>query len=231
MWLLQQSLSEICGLPHVSLQPRPDRTAAGRPAPHPRLPRGSRREQDQGPHAGHGPRHQPRDGDHGRIRGREARLHEKGGIDLDDLRAKADDDTACLMSPTPHTGLFDENIEEIASIATRPAAPSTTTAPTSPRSWAARGPETWARHRPRQPAQVLLAAPRRRRPRRRPIAASERIEPYLPRPQVVAESRRTGRAHLRPRPRPAKVDRATARLPGQLRCLRSLLRVHPEPRR
>ena len=42
---------------------------------------------------------------------------ERGGVDLDDLRAKADDDVACLMLTNPNTlGLFDENIAEIASI-------------------------------------------------------------------------------------------------------------------
>jgi glycine dehydrogenase subunit 2 len=40
-----------------------------------------------------------------------------GGIDLDDLRAKADDDVACLMLTNPNTlGVFDRNIEEIAEI-------------------------------------------------------------------------------------------------------------------
>ena len=40
-----------------------------------------------------------------------------GGIDLDDLRAKADADVACLMLTNPNTlGLFDPNIEEIAAI-------------------------------------------------------------------------------------------------------------------
>ena len=42
-----------------------------------------------------------------------------------------------------------------------------------------------------------------------PIAVSERIEPYLPRPQVVrrATRQRSGRPSLRPRLRPAEVDR------------------------
>jgi glycine dehydrogenase subunit 2 len=40
-----------------------------------------------------------------------------GGVDLDDLRAKADEDVACLMLTNPNTlGIFDSNIEEIASI-------------------------------------------------------------------------------------------------------------------
>ena len=42
---------------------------------------------------------------------------ERGGVDLDDLRAKATDDVASLMLTNPNTlGLFDENIAEIASI-------------------------------------------------------------------------------------------------------------------
>jgi glycine dehydrogenase subunit 2 len=40
-----------------------------------------------------------------------------GGVDLDDLRRKADDRVACLMLTNPNTlGLFDPNIEEIARI-------------------------------------------------------------------------------------------------------------------
>jgi glycine dehydrogenase subunit 2 len=43
--------------------------------------------------------------------------NERGGVDLDDLRAKAGDDVACLMLTNPNTlGLFDENIAEIAEI-------------------------------------------------------------------------------------------------------------------
>jgi glycine dehydrogenase subunit 2 len=43
--------------------------------------------------------------------------NERGGVDVDDLRAKADDDVACLMLTNPNTlGVFDENIAEIASI-------------------------------------------------------------------------------------------------------------------
>ena len=66
-----------------------------------------------------------------------------------------------------------------------------------------------------------------------PIAVSDRIEPFLPRPQVVRASRaRNGaEAALRPRLRPAEVDRPPARLPGQLRRLRALVRLHLLARR
>jgi glycine dehydrogenase subunit 2 len=42
---------------------------------------------------------------------------EHGGVDVEDLRAKADDQVACLMLTNPNTlGVFDRNIEEIAKI-------------------------------------------------------------------------------------------------------------------
>ena len=55
-----------------------------------------------------------------------------GGVDLDDLRAKADESVACLMLTNPNTlGLFDRNIREIAEITReRRRAPCTTTART-----------------------------------------------------------------------------------------------------
>jgi glycine dehydrogenase subunit 2 len=41
----------------------------------------------------------------------------RGGVDVDDLRDKADDTVACLMLTNPNTlGVFDENITEIAKI-------------------------------------------------------------------------------------------------------------------
>ena len=75
MWLLQRSLSEICGLPHVSLQPSAGSHGelAGLLAD-PGLPRRPRRGADQGPDPRHRARHQPRHGDDGGLRGGEARV-------------------------------------------------------------------------------------------------------------------------------------------------------------
>src|SRR5882757_9150583 len=118
MWLLQQSLSEICGLPHVSLQP-----SAGS---HGELAgllltrayhadRGENRTKVLTPDTAHGTN--PATVTMAGYEVVKLASNEKGGIDLDDLRAKAGDDTACLMLTNPNTlGLFDENIEEIASI-------------------------------------------------------------------------------------------------------------------
>ena len=53
---------------------------------------------------------------------------ERGGIDVEDLRAKADEDVACLMLTNPNTlGLFDERIEGSRRSSTGPARRSTTT--------------------------------------------------------------------------------------------------------
>ena len=118
MWLLQRSLSEICGLPHVSLQP-----SAGS---HGELAgllltrayhadRGEERTKVLTPDTAHGTN--PATVTMAGYEVVKLASNERGGIDLDDLRAKADDDTACLMLTNPNTlGLFDENIEEIAAI-------------------------------------------------------------------------------------------------------------------
>jgi glycine dehydrogenase subunit 2 len=119
MWNLERALSEVAGLPHVSLQP-----SAG----------------SHGELAGvlltrafHADR-----GDHGRTRvltpdtahGTNpatvtmAGLHvvkvasnADGGIDIEDLKAKADDTVACLMLTNPNTlGIFDPHIEQITEI-------------------------------------------------------------------------------------------------------------------
>ena len=74
MWRLQESLAEIAGLPHVSLQPSAGSHGelAGRAAD-PRLPRGPRRDPHQGADARHRARHQPGDRHDGRLRGGQGR--------------------------------------------------------------------------------------------------------------------------------------------------------------
>ena len=118
MWLLQRSLAEICGLPHVSLQP-----SAGS---HGELAgllltrayhadRGEERTKVLTPDTAHGTN--PATVTMAGYEVVKVATNERGGVDLDDLRAKADDDIACLMLTNPNTlGLFDENIAEIAEI-------------------------------------------------------------------------------------------------------------------
>ena len=159
---------------------------------------------------------------------------ERGGIDVDDLRAKADDDVACLMLTNPNTlGLFDERIEEIARSCT-------TTGATLYYDGANLN-AVMGISRPGDMGFDIVHVNLHKSfsqphggggPGAGPIAVSERIEPYLPRPQVVRREESQRRpAALRPRLRPAQVDRPAARLPGQLRRVRALLRVHPQPRR
>jgi glycine dehydrogenase subunit 2 len=118
MWGLERALSELAGLPHVSLQP-----SAGS---HGELAgvlltrayhadRGEHRTKVLTPDTAHGtnPATVTMAGYEVVHVGTDAR----GGVDLDDLRAKADADVACLMLTNPNTlGLFDRNIEEIARV-------------------------------------------------------------------------------------------------------------------
>ena len=118
MWELQGALGEIAGLPHVSLQPSAGSQGelAGvllTRAYH--ASRGDQRTKVLTPDTAHGtnPATVTMAGYEVVKLGTDAR----GGVDLDDLRAHADEGVACLMLTNPNTlGLFDENIEEIARI-------------------------------------------------------------------------------------------------------------------
>jgi glycine dehydrogenase subunit 2 len=118
MFELQQSLAEIAGLPHVSLQP-----SAGS---HGELAgvlltrayhadRGEQRTKVLTPDSAHGTN--PATVTMAGYEVVKVALDEAGGVDVDDLRAKADEDVACLMLTNPSTlGIFDPNIEEMARI-------------------------------------------------------------------------------------------------------------------
>ncbi len=118
MWNLERALSEISGLPHVSLQP-----SAGS---HGELAgvlltrafhedRGETRHKVLTPDTSHGTN--PATVTMAGYEVVALATNPDGGIDLDDLRAHADNDVACLMLTNPNTlGLFDPNIAEIAEI-------------------------------------------------------------------------------------------------------------------
>jgi glycine dehydrogenase subunit 2 len=118
MWELQQALGEIAGLPHVSLQP-----SAGS---HGELAgvlltrayhedRGEHRTKILTPDTAHGTN--PATVTMGGYEVVKVGTNDRGGVDLDDLRAKAGADVACLMLTNPSTlGLFEEDIVEIATI-------------------------------------------------------------------------------------------------------------------
>jgi glycine dehydrogenase subunit 2 len=118
MWNLQEALAEISGLAHVSLQP-----SAGSQgeltgvlltrAYHEHNGRAPRKV--LAPDTAHGTN--PATVTMAGLEVVKLATDADGGIDLDDLREKADGDVACLMLTNPNTlGLFDPNIEEIAAI-------------------------------------------------------------------------------------------------------------------
>jgi glycine dehydrogenase subunit 2 len=118
MWNLQRALSEISGLAHVSLQP-----SAGS---HGELAgvlltrafhedRGETRHKVLTPDTAHGTN--PATVTMAGFEVVKLATNADGAIDIEDLRAKADTDVACLMLTNPNTlGLFDPNITEIAEI-------------------------------------------------------------------------------------------------------------------
>ncbi len=118
MWRLQEALGEIAGLPHVSLQP-----SAGS---HGELAgvlltrafhedRGEHRTKVLTPDNAHGTN--PATVTMAGYEVVKVGTDAAGNVDLDDLRAKADENVACLMLTNPSTvGLFETGIEEIAKI-------------------------------------------------------------------------------------------------------------------
>ncbi|HEV7936986.1 MAG TPA: aminomethyl-transferring glycine dehydrogenase subunit GcvPB [Solirubrobacteraceae bacterium] len=118
MWNLERALSEVSGLPHVCLQPSAGShgelagvllTRAYHEA------RGETRHKVLTPDTAHGTN--PATVTMAGFEVVKIATNPEGGVDLDDLRAKADTDVACLMLTNPNTlGLFDSNIQEIARI-------------------------------------------------------------------------------------------------------------------
>ena len=197
MWLLQQSLAEICGLPHVSLQP-----SAGS---HGELAgllltrafhadRGEERSKVLTPDTAHGTN--PASVTMAGYEVVKVATNERGGVDMDDLRAKVSEDVACLMLTNPNTlGLFDENIAEIAALIHE-------TGGTLYYDGANLN-AVMGHSRPGDMGFDIVHVNLHKSfsqphggggPGAGPIAVSERIEPFLPRPQVVRREARDGGA-------------------------------------
>ncbi len=191
MWLLQERLSEICGLPHVSLQP-----SAGS---HGELAgllltrafhadRGEERTKVLAPDTSHGTN--PASVTMAGYEVVKVATNERGGVEMDDLRAKIDEDpdqVACLMLTNPNTlGLFDENIAEIAALIHE--------AGGTLYYDGANLNAVMGHSRPGDMGFDIVHVNLHKSfsqphggggPGAGPIAVSERIEPFLPRPQVV----------------------------------------------
>jgi glycine dehydrogenase subunit 2 len=120
MWRLQGALAEISGLPYVSLQPSAGSHGelAGlllTRAYHDSRGEAHARHKVLTPDTAHGTN--PATVTMAGLQVVKLATDAAGGVDLDDLRAKADGDVACLMLTNPNTlGIFDPNIEEIARV-------------------------------------------------------------------------------------------------------------------
>ncbi|MCD6726653.1 MAG: aminomethyl-transferring glycine dehydrogenase subunit GcvPB [Solirubrobacteraceae bacterium] len=118
MWGLERALGEIAGLPYVSLQPAAGSqgelagvllTRAYHEA------QGSRRTKVLTPDSAHGTN--PATVTMAGYEVVKVGTNADGGVDLVDLRAKVDEQVACLMLTNPNTlGIFDPAIEQIAAL-------------------------------------------------------------------------------------------------------------------
>src|SRR3954469_4565029 len=195
MWRLERALQEICGLPHVSLQP-----SAGS---HGELAgllltrayhedRGEERTRVLTPDTSHGTN--PPTVTMAGYEVVKVATAPDGGVDLDDLREKADETVACLMLTNPNTlGLFDRNITEIASVVHGVGG---TLYYDGANLNAIMG-----RSRPGDMGFDIVHLNLHKSfsqphggggPGPGPISVSERIEPFLPRPQVVRREGQNG---------------------------------------
>jgi glycine dehydrogenase subunit 2 len=192
MWNLQQALAEIAGLPHVSLQP-----SAGS---HGELAgllltrafheeKGEERTKVLTPDTAHGTN--PATVTMAGYEVVKIGTDEDGGVDLDALREAADQDVACLMLTNPNTlGVFDRNIEEIAAIVHGVGATLYYDGANLNAVMGISRPGDMGFDIVHFNLHKSFTQPHGGGgPGAGPIAVSDRIEPFLPRPQVV---RRTG---------------------------------------
>jgi glycine dehydrogenase subunit 2 len=188
MFNLQESLAEIAGLPHVSLQP-----SAGS---HGELAgvlltrayhadRGEQRTKVLTPDSAHGTN--PATVTMAGYEVVKVALDAGGGVDVDDLRSKTGDDVACLMLTNPSTlGIFDPNIEEIASIVHGVGATLYYDGANLNAIMGYSRPGDMGFDIVHFNLHKTFTQPHGGGgPGAGPIAVSDRIEPYLPRPQVV----------------------------------------------
>jgi glycine dehydrogenase subunit 2 len=188
MWRLQDALGEISGLPHVSLQP-----SAGS---HGELAgvlltrayhedRGEQRTKVLTPDTAHGTN--PATVTMAGYEVVKVGTDEHGNVDIEDLRAKADTDVACLMLTNPSTlGLFEPQIEEIARIVHDVGATLYYDGANLNAIMGICRPGDMGFDIVHFNLHKSFTQPHGGGgPGAGPIAVSERIEPYLPRPQVV----------------------------------------------
>jgi glycine dehydrogenase subunit 2 len=188
MWRLQDALGEIAGLPHVSLQPSAGSQGelAGvllTRALH--EDRGEHRTKVLTPDTAHGTN--PATVTMAGYEVVKVVSDANGNVDLDDLRAKADEDVACLMLTNPSTlGLFETGIEEIERIVHGVGATLYYDGANLNAIMGISRPGDMGFDIVHFNLHKSFTQPHGGGgPGAGPVAVSDRIEPYLPRPQVV----------------------------------------------
>jgi glycine dehydrogenase subunit 2 len=188
MWRLQEALGEIAGLPYVSLQPSAGSQGelAGvllTRAYH--EDHGQQRTKVLTPDTAHGTN--PATVTMGGYEVVKVMSDANGNVDLDDLRAKADEDVACLMLTNPSTlGLFETGIEEIERIVHGVGATLYYDGANLNAIMGISRPGDMGFDIVHFNLHKSFTQPHGGGgPGAGPVAVSERIEPYLPRPQVV----------------------------------------------
>jgi len=197
MWHLQQALGEIAGLPHVSLQPSAGSQGelAGvllTRAYH--EDRGEQRTKVLTPDTAHGTN--PATVTMGGYEVVKVVSDANGNVDLDDLRAKATEDVACLMLTNPSTlGLFETGIEEIERIVHGVGATLYYDGANLNAIMGMSRPGDMGFDIVHFNLHKSFTQPHGGGgPGAGPVAVAERIEPYLPRPQVVRRQTTTNGA-------------------------------------
>ena len=188
MWRLQGALGEIAGLPHVSLQP-----SAGS---HGELAgvlltrayhedRGEQRTKVLTPDTAHGTN--PATVTMAGYEVVKVGTDAHGNVDVEDLRSKADEDVACLMLTNPSTlGLFEPDIAEIARIVHGVGATLYYDGANLNAVMGISRPGDMGFDIVHFNLHKSFTQPHGGGgPGAGPIAVSDRIEPYLPRPQVI----------------------------------------------
>jgi len=188
MYQLQESLAEITGLPTVSLQP-----SAGSQGELAGLLLTRAYHADQGrnpskvltPDTAHGTN--PASVTMAGYEVVKVATNEQGGVDVEDLKAKIDDDVACLMLTNPNTlGVFDENIAEIASLVHETGALLYYDGANLNAIMGQARPGDMGFDIVHVNLHKSFSQPHGGGgPGAGPIAVSERVEPFIPRPQVV----------------------------------------------
>jgi glycine dehydrogenase subunit 2 len=188
MYLLQESLAEITGLPTVSLQP-----SAGSQGELAGLLLTRAYHADQGrnpskvltPDTAHGTN--PASVTMAGYEVVKVATNEQGGVDVEDLKAKIDDDVACLMLTNPNTlGVFDENIAEIAALVHETGALLYYDGANLNAIMGQARPGDMGFDIVHVNLHKSFSQPHGGGgPGAGPIAVSERVEPFIPRPQVV----------------------------------------------